>query len=102
MTTQEIIPTCSVDVFDFHGGIHPEEHKTDSNQQPIHVLGLPPKLILPLKQHIGAASKLHVDVGQRVLKGQKLADADGPFSVALHAPTSGEIVANLSSRIFLE
>tara|TARA_R110002167_G_scaffold191891_1_gene394261 strand:- start:1964 stop:4267 length:2304 start_codon:yes stop_codon:yes gene_type:complete len=93
MTMQEIIPTCSVDIFDFHGGIHPEEHKTDSNQQPIRVLGLPPKLTLPLKQHIGAASKLHVDVGQRVLKGQKLADADGPFSVALHAPTSGEIVA---------
>lgn len=93
MTMQEIIPTCSVDIFDFHGGIHPEEHKTDSNQQPIRVLGLPPKLILPLKQHIGAASKLHVEVGQKVLKGQKLADADGPFSVALHAPTSGEIVA---------
>ncbi len=93
MTTQELIPTCSVDIFDFHGGIHPEEHKTDSNQQPIRVLGLPPKLILPLKQHIGAASKLHVEVGQKVLKGQKLADADGPFSVALHAPTSGEVVA---------
>ena len=93
MTMQEIIPTCSVDIFDFHGGIHPEEHKIDSNQQPIRILGLPPKLILPLKQHIGAASKLHVEIGQRVLKGQKLADADGPFSVALHAPTSGEIVA---------
>tara|TARA_R110001592_G_scaffold42654_4_gene138490 strand:+ start:1305 stop:3587 length:2283 start_codon:yes stop_codon:yes gene_type:complete len=93
MTMQELIPTCSVDIFDFHGGIHPEEHKTDSNQQPIRVLGLPPKLVLPLKQHIGAASKLHIEVGQQVLKGQKLADADGPFSVALHAPTSGEIVA---------
>tara|TARA_R110002072_G_scaffold140765_8_gene285215 strand:+ start:5089 stop:7170 length:2082 start_codon:yes stop_codon:yes gene_type:complete len=93
MTMQEIIPTCSVDIFDFHGGIHPEEHKTDSNQQPIRLLGLPPKLILPLKQHIGAASKLHVEVGQKVLKGQKLADADGPFSVALHAPTSGSVVA---------
>jgi electron transport complex protein RnfC len=93
MKTNQIIATCSVDIFDFHGGIHPEEHKTDSNQQPIRVLGLPPKLILPLKQHIGAASKLHVEVGQKVLKGQKLADADGLFSVALHAPTSGEIVA---------
>ncbi len=93
MTPNDIIATCSVDIFDFHGGIHPEEHKTDSNQQPIRVLGLPPKLILPLKQHIGTASKLHVEVGQTVLKGQKIAEADGPFSVALHAPTSGEIIA---------
>lgn len=93
MTTSEIIATCSVDLFDFHGGIHPEEHKIDSNQTPIRHLGLPPKLILPLKQHIGAASKLHVALGEKVLKGQKLADADGPFSVALHAPTSGEITA---------
>ena len=93
MSNADLIATCSVDLFDFHGGIHPEEHKADSNQEPIRYLGLPPKLTLPLKQHIGAASKLHVEVGQKVLKGQKLADADGPFSVALHAPTSGEIVA---------
>lgn len=89
----DLIASCSVDIFDFHGGIHPEEHKTDSNQHPIRILGLPPKLILPLKQHVGAASKLHVVVGQKVLKGQRLADADGPFSVALHAPTSGKITA---------
>jgi electron transport complex protein RnfC len=93
MTMSDIIASCSVDIFDFHGGIHPEEHKTDSNQRAIRTLGLPPKLILPLKQHVGAASKLQVNVGQKVLKGQKLADADGPFSVALHAPTSGEIIA---------
>ena len=93
MNKPEMIPSCNVDLFDFHGGIHPEEHKIDSNQQPIRRLGLPPKLVLPLKQHIGAASRLHVEVGDKVLKGQKLADADGPFSVALHAPTSGQVTA---------
>jgi electron transport complex protein RnfC len=93
MSTNQIIATCSVDLFDFHGGVHPEEHKVESNQEPIRQLGLPPKLILPLQQHIGAASKVHVELGQKVLKGEKLAEADGPFSVALHAPTSGEIVA---------
>jgi electron transport complex protein RnfC len=93
MSTNQIIATCSVDIFDFHGGVHPEEHKVESNQEPIRKLGLPPKLILPLQQHIGAASKVHVEIGQKVLKGEKLAEANGPFSVALHAPTSGEIVA---------
>jgi electron transport complex protein RnfC len=85
------MPPCTINLFDFHGGIHPAEHKTESNQQPIRQLPLPPKLILPLKQHIGAASKVLVCAGQQVLKGEKLAEADGLFSVALHAPTSGVI-----------
>ena len=93
MSSTEMIATCSTDLFDFHGGIHPEEHKIDSNKAPILTLGLPPKLVLPLSQHIGAASKVHVETGQKVLKGEKIAEADGPFSVALHAPTSGEVVA---------
>lgn len=78
-------------IYDFHGGIHPEEMKTLSNQTPIAQPPLPPKLVLPLQQHIGKPSELIVDLGQRVLKGQKLADADGMISVALHAPTSGII-----------
>lgn len=93
MSNTKMIPACSVDLFDFHGGIHPAEHKTESNQTPIRQLALPPKLVLPLQQHIGAASKVLVKIGQKVLKGEKIAEADGPFSVALHAPTSGEIIA---------
>jgi len=76
---------------DFHGGIHPEEMKSLSNQTPIQKAPLPPKLILPLLQHTGNASKLLVNEGQTVLKGEKIADADGMISVALHAPTSGLI-----------
>lgn len=78
-------------IYDFHGGIHPEEMKTLSNQTPIAQPPLPPKLVLPLQQHIGKPSELIVELGQRVLKGQKLADANGMISVALHAPTSGII-----------
>ncbi len=91
MTMSDTMTPCAINLFDFHGGIHPAEHKIESNQQPIRQLPLPPKLILPLKQHIGAASKVLVEPGQQVLKGQKLAEADGLFSVALHAPTSGVI-----------
>jgi len=78
-------------IYDFHGGIHPEEMKTLSNQTAIVQPTIPPKLVLPLQQHIGKPSQLIVELGQRVLKGQKLADADGMISVALHAPTSGII-----------
>mgnify|MGYP000120109735 CR=1 FL=1 len=78
-------------IYDFHGGIHPEEMKTLSNQTAIAQPPIPPKLVLPLQQHIGKPSQLIVELGQHVLKGEKLADADGMISAALHAPTSGII-----------
>ena len=87
--SSKIISTRTI--YDFHGGIHPEEMKTLSNQSPISHPPIPPKLVLPLQQHIGKPSDLIVELGQRVLKGQKLANADGMISVALHAPTSGVI-----------
>jgi electron transport complex protein RnfC len=87
--SSKIISTRTV--YDFHGGIHPEEMKTLSNQTAITYPPTPPKLVLPLQQHIGKSSDLIVKLGQHVLKGQKIANADGVISVALHAPTSGII-----------
>ena len=57
-------------VWDFHGGIHPAENKTQSVGRPILPAPLPPQLVLPLSQHIGAPAKPVVDVGDTVLKGQ--------------------------------
>ena len=80
-------------VFDFHGGIHPPENKDQSVQAPIRPAGIPPELIIPLSQHIGAPAETIVAVGDRVLAGQMIADADGFVSVAKHAPSSGIVVA---------
>jgi len=80
-------------VFDFHGGIHPEENKLQSLGAPITEAGVPPELVLPLSQHIGAAASPVVAVGDRVLKGQMVAEATGFVSVPLHAPSSGTVVA---------
>jgi electron transport complex protein RnfC len=80
-------------LFDFHGGIHPQEHKSISNQTPIVQVAIPPKLVLPLQQHIGHPSVPIVSVGDHVLKGQLIADPRGPVSVGLHAPTSGKVTA---------
>ena len=77
----------------FHGGIHPADNKSQSNHRPIQQVPLPPELILPLHQHIGAAAKPVVQAGEQVLKGQLIADADGFVSVPLHAPTSGTVTA---------
>jgi Na+-translocating ferredoxin:NAD+ oxidoreductase subunit C len=78
---------------DFPGGLHLDYRKDLSTQQPIGRAPLPPQLILPLSQHIGGAAKPTVKVGDRVRRGQTLAEAQGAVSAALHAPTSGTIVA---------
>ena len=78
-------------VWDLIGGVHPPENKHQSVQLPIGVLPLPEKLVIPLNQHIGAPAKLLVATGDRVLKGQELAEPTGLVSVGVHAPTSGTI-----------
>ncbi|MEM1111353.1 MAG: electron transport complex subunit RsxC [Pseudomonadota bacterium] len=80
-------------IFDFHGGIYPPENKEQSLRSGIRDAGIPPQLIIPLSQHIGAASTPVVAVGERVLKGQLIARAEGFVSVPQHAPTSGTVAA---------
>ena len=85
--------TSAKEIFPFHGGIHPPENKLQSTQLPIGQLTLPAKLVLPLRQHVGNIPKIKVQIGERVLKGQLIAEAEGTVSAAIHAPTSGVISA---------
>jgi electron transport complex protein RnfC len=84
-------------VFAFHGGIHPPENKHQSTQSPIADGPIAKTLHVPLQQHIGVAAKPCVTVGESVLKGQRIADAQGKFSVPIHAPSSG-VVSDISQR----
>ena len=83
----------SRELFSFNGGVHPPEHKSESNTRPIHPPLLPRRLVIPLRQHIGAPAKPIVEVGERVLKGQMIATADGAISAAVHASSSGIVTA---------
>ncbi|MFO7529778.1 MAG: electron transport complex subunit RsxC [Marinobacter sp.] len=78
-------------LWDFSGGIHPAENKQQSTSRPIRTAGLPERLVLPLQQHIGDPAEPLVEVGERVLKGQKIADVTIGMGVPVHAPTSGVI-----------
>ncbi|MEH6472826.1 MAG: electron transport complex subunit RsxC [Halopseudomonas sp.] len=80
-------------IWSFHGGIHPPENKRQSLQRPLERAPLPAQLILPLQQHIGAPATPLVEVGDKVLKGQAIAEPTGHVSVYLHAPTSGTVSA---------
>ncbi len=77
----------------FHGGLHLPDHKAESNGRPIGRMPLPPRLTLPLQQHIGSRAEPVVTVGERVLKGQLIARAADYVSAPLHAPTSGTVSA---------
>lgn len=78
--------------FTFPGGLHPPQHKYLSNQTKIVTAPLPQRVVLPLAQHIGAPAKPLVKVGDRVLRGQKIARAEGYISAPIHASISGHVV----------
>ncbi|EKS1844648.1 electron transport complex subunit RsxC [Cronobacter muytjensii] len=79
-------------VWDFNGGIHPPEMKTQSNGTPLRQLPLPGRFIIPLKQHIGSEGEICVAPGDKVLRGQPLTVGRGRM-LPVHAPTSGTVTA---------
>ncbi len=76
----------------FHGGIHIPDEKALANHRPIETVPLPERLWVPLQQHIGAPARPKVLVGERVFKGQMIAEPQGFVSAPIHAPTSGRIL----------
>ncbi len=81
------------DLHPFHGGLHLAAHKTESLSRDLQQASLPPRLWLPLKQHIGDYNKPITEVGKRVLKGHVIATNSSLSCAAVHAPTSGKVVA---------
>lgn len=75
----------------FKGGIHPNDGKQLAKDKPIVSVFPKEELVYPLSQHIGAPAKPIVNVGDRVLKGQKIAEAGGFVSASIFASVSGEV-----------
>lgn len=77
----------------FKGGVHPNDGKSLAKDQPIKELLPVGDLVYPLSQHIGAPANPVVAVGDRVLKGQKIAEAGGFVSAPIYASVSGTVKA---------
>jgi electron transport complex protein RnfC len=75
------------------GGLHLDENKDVSTQQPSRQIPLAAQLVIPLLQHAGDKPKVMVHAGDYVYKGQTLAVAQSNNSVNVHATTSGTISA---------
>ncbi|MEW8536664.1 MAG: electron transport complex subunit RsxC [Candidatus Thiodiazotropha endolucinida] len=84
--------TAFTKLFKIRGGVHPDDRKLLSAEQPIENLPMPELLHIPLQQHIGAAAIPMVRRGEMVKKGQLLARSQGAISAPVHAPTSGRIM----------
>lgn len=75
----------------FKGGIHPDDGKQLAKDKKIVSILPKEELVYPLSQHIGAPAKPVVKAGDRVLKGQKIAEAGGFVSASIFASVSGEV-----------
>ena len=76
----------------FFGGIHPKYNKEMSTTSVDFCAVKPKQVVIPLLQHIGAPCAPLVQVGDRVLRGQKIGDGEG-LCVPVHASVSGKVVA---------
>lgn len=76
----------------FFGGIHPKYNKEMSKTVTDFLTIVPKQVVIPMQQHIGAPCVPLVNVGDRVLRGQKIGDGEG-LCVPVHASVSGTVVA---------
>jgi len=79
------------------GGIQLPEKKGLTSDQAIKVMPEPAEVAIPLSQHIGAPAEPIVKVGDRVKKGECIAELQGKISARIHSSISG-IVEGIVER----
>jgi len=84
---------ATYDLGKLHGGLRLPGEKEESTAANIVVAPVPELLAIPIEQHAGSPAQPVVGIGERVLKGQLIADADGAISAPVHASSSGKVVS---------
>ncbi|HCF59713.1 MAG TPA: electron transport complex subunit RsxC [Myxococcales bacterium] len=77
----------------FRGGVHPNDHKELTCARPVRALEPPARVVLPLRQHVGAPAKPLVKAGDLVAEGQPVGEAGGFVSAPVHASIAGKVTA---------
>lgn len=87
-------------LYRFNGGVFPRHHKKRSLQSAIRDTIIPSTLTIPLRQGNGLVATPLVNVGERVKKYQRIAEAPAQsfdpkatFTLPIYSPTSGTITA---------
>ena len=81
------------DLGTLHGGLRLPGNKSESTSRPILDVPVPAQLVLPITQHVGDPAQPVVGIGERVLKGQLVAEIDGTLGAPIHASSSGTVIA---------
>lgn len=80
------------------GGANLPHYKNTAESETV-MLPAPQKVVIPLKQHIGAPCEPCVKVGDEVFVGSLIADSDKPFSAPLHSSVSGTVKEFIEIRV---
>jgi electron transport complex protein RnfC len=75
----------------FRHGVHPPERKELTSGVAVRRMPFPEEIVLPLRQHAGKPAVPIVRPGDRVERGDTVAEADGWVSVPIHASAAGTV-----------
>ncbi|MDR0589194.1 MAG: electron transport complex subunit RsxC [Spirochaetaceae bacterium] len=83
----------------FKRGLRLPPRKTATEGKSVELVPPPKQVVIPINQHFGAPNQSLVQTGDRVKRGQKIADAvsPGPMTVPVHASISG-VVKKIENR----
>ena len=76
----------------FPNGVHPGENKERTEHQRLERMPFVDRYLIPVGQHIGAPAKPIVQSGQRVERGELIAEPGGFVSTAYHSPVTGKVL----------
>lgn len=77
----------------FHGGIHPPEEKSSTENMAFELMPPPKQVILPLSQHLGKQASPLVKKGAVVTSGMMVAQAEGFISAPVYSPVNGTVTS---------
>ncbi len=75
----------------FRHGVHPPDLKDLTSGLPVRRMPFPDEVVLPLRQHAGKPARAIVREGDRVERGDTVAEADGHVSAPVHASAAGRV-----------
>ncbi|MCP5406722.1 MAG: electron transport complex subunit RsxC [Chromatiaceae bacterium] len=79
--------------YSFAHGVHPRENKEATVSLPIQRMPFVNEYVMPLNQQLGAQCKPVVEPGERVVRGQLIAEPGAFISTNLHSPATGWVRA---------
>ncbi len=77
----------------FFGGFHRDDGKALTKEKPVAVLFPKGDAVYPMQQHIGLPARPVVEVGDRVLVGQRIGEGGGVVSAHVLSGVSGRVKA---------